>query len=65
MIHSLGLLSFIKKIILILITFELMHAIKYYQTYECLEVEMAWNSGESALKSVFSANLFLFSVNWP
>ena len=32
--------------------------IKLYfdHTYECLEVEIAWNSGEMALKSVFYAN---------
>ena len=34
-------------------------------TYECLDVDMAWNYGERDLKSVFSAKLCLVSLKFP
>ena len=34
-------------------------------TYQCLDVDMAWNSGDRALKSLFSAKPCLASVIDP
>lgn len=34
-------------------------------TYECLDVEIAWNYGERDLKSEFSVNLSFTDVNPP
>ena len=37
----------------------------YYQTKQCLEIEIAWNYGDNALKSVFYANFPLLPEKRP